>query len=58
MLLTDVHDLREYYVNVGAYDHPDGPPAQPPPVPGEGDPVPEVGVDDSTPEPTPTPLGG
>ena len=24
-------DLREYFMAVGAYDHPDGPPAQPPP---------------------------
>jgi hypothetical protein len=58
MLLTDAHQLREYYTNTGAYDHPDGPPAQPPPVPGDGDPLPEVGVDDSTPGPTPTPPGG
>ena len=34
MLLTDAHQLGEYYVNLGAYDHPDGPPSQPPPVPG------------------------
>ena len=58
MLLTDVHDLREYYVNVGAYDDPDSPPAKPPPIPGEGDPLPEIGVDDSTAGPTPTPPGG
>ncbi len=30
MLMTDVNQLRDYYVEVGAYDHPDGPPAQPP----------------------------
>ncbi len=30
-LLTNANDLREYYIDVGAYDHPDGPPTQPPP---------------------------
>ncbi len=40
MLITDAHHLRQYYAATGAYDHPDGPPAQPPPVPGEGGPVP------------------
>ncbi len=58
ILLTDVHQLRQYYVNVGAYADPDGPPAQPPPVPGEGDPLPEVGVDDDASGSTPTPPGG
>ncbi len=32
MLVTDAHQLRQFYIDVGAYDHPDGPPAQPPPV--------------------------
>ena len=31
MLVTDANRLREYYTAVGAYDHPDGPPEQPPP---------------------------
>ena len=31
MLVTDTNQLRQYYTAVGAYDHPDGPPAQPPP---------------------------
>ena len=31
-LITDVHDLPKFYREVGAYDHPDGPPAQPPPA--------------------------
>ena len=31
MLVTDANRLRDYYVEVGAYDHPDGPPSQPPP---------------------------
>lgn len=30
-LVINVNDLRDYYIDVGAYDHPDGPPAQPPP---------------------------
>ena len=33
MLVTDANQLSAYYRAVGAYDHPDGPPAQPPPVP-------------------------
>ena len=49
MLLTDASQLRQYYTNVGAYDHPDGTPVPPPPVPGKGVPVPDIGVDDSTP---------
>ena len=31
MLVTDTNQLRQYFISVGAYDHPDGPPAQPPP---------------------------
>ena len=31
MLATDVNQLRQYYTDIGAYNHPDGPPAQPPP---------------------------
>ena len=31
-LITDVHDLPKFFREVGAYDHPDGPPAQPPPA--------------------------
>ncbi len=31
MLVTDANQLRQYFIEVGAYDHPDGPPAQPPP---------------------------
>ncbi len=58
MLLTDVNDLHQYYVNTGAYDHPDGTPVPPPPVPGEGDPVTNIGVDDSTPGASPVPPGG
>ncbi|MCY4448293.1 MAG: hypothetical protein OXE02_05565 [Chloroflexi bacterium] len=58
MLLTDANQLRQYYVNVGAYDDPDSPPAQPPPVPGEGDPVPDIGVDDAAPTAPPAPPGG
>ncbi|MCY4448858.1 MAG: hypothetical protein OXE02_08460 [Chloroflexi bacterium] len=58
MLISDVHDLDEFMASTGAYDHPDGPPAQPPPVPGEGDPLPKVGVDDASSGPTPTPPGG
>ena len=53
LLVTDANQLRQYYTSVGAYDHPDGTPVPPPPVPGEGDPVPTIGVDDSTPESTP-----
>ena len=58
MLLTDANQLRQYYTDVGAYDHPDGTPVPPPPVPGEGDPVPDIGVDDTTPGPSPVPPGG
>ena len=29
---TDANTLHDFYVNIGAYDHPDGPPVQPPPV--------------------------
>ncbi len=32
MLIADVHQLRQYFTAVGAYDHPAGPPAQPPAV--------------------------
>ncbi len=31
MLVTDANNLRDYFVEVGAYDDPDNPPAQPPP---------------------------
>ena len=31
MLLINANQLRQYYTAVGAYNHPDGPPAQPPP---------------------------
>lgn len=31
MLLTDVHQLSQYYRDTGSYEHPDGPPGQPPP---------------------------
>ena len=53
MLITDIHDLGEYMVSTGAYGHADGTPVPPPPVPGEGDSVPDIGVDDSTPTGTP-----
>ncbi len=53
LLISDVHGLDEFMTNTGAYDHPEGTPLPPPPVPGEGDPVPNIGVDDSTPESTP-----
>lgn len=33
MLVSNVNGLRAYYTAVGSYSHPDGPPAQPPPVP-------------------------
>ena len=33
MLVTDANNLRQYFREVGAYDDPDKPPAQPPPVP-------------------------
>ena len=48
-LISDIHSLGGFMVNTGAFDHPDGPPAQPPPVPGEGDLVPDIGADDSSP---------
>ncbi len=53
LLISDIHSLGEFMVSAGAYDHPDGIPAPPPPVPGESDPVPDIGVDDSTPYPPP-----
>ncbi len=31
MLLTDANKLRQFYVDTGAYDHPDGPPSKPVP---------------------------
>lgn len=31
-LITNVHDLPKFFREVGAYDHPDGPPVQPPPA--------------------------
>ena len=37
MLVTDANQLRQFFTVVGAYDHPDGPPDQPPPVPAAGD---------------------
>lgn len=33
MLVSNVNGLKEYYTAVGSYNHPDGPPSQPPPVP-------------------------
>ena len=41
MLVTDANQLRQFLTDTGAYNHPDGPPSQPPPpcglvVPGEG----------------------
>ena len=33
MLISNVNGLSEYYTAVGSYNHPGGPPAQPPPVP-------------------------
>ena len=32
MLIADAHRLREFFIEVGAYHHPDGPPVKPPPV--------------------------
>ncbi len=58
LLISDIHSLDEFMVSTGAYDHPDGTPVPPPPVPGEGDPVPDIGVDDSTPGASPIPPGG
>lgn len=34
-LMTDIHGLRGFMTNVGTYDHADGTPVAPPPVPGE-----------------------
>ena len=31
MLVTDVNQLRQYFIDTGAHDHPDGPPVHPPP---------------------------
>ena len=31
MLVTDANQLRQFYTDTGAFTHPDGPPAQPPP---------------------------
>ena len=58
LLISDIHDLDEFMANTGAYDHPDGTPVPPPPVPGEGDPVPTIRADDSTPESSPPVPGG
>ena len=33
LLVTDANQLRQLFIDIGAYDHPDGPPAQPPRVP-------------------------
>ena len=33
MFISNVNQLDEYYTAVGSYNHPDGPPTQPPPVP-------------------------
>ena len=32
---TDANTLHDFYVNIGAYDHPDGPPELPPPLRGD-----------------------
>ena len=58
LLISDIHSLDEFLVSTGAYDHPDGTPVPPPPVPGEGDHVPDIGVDDSTPVAPPPVPGG
>ena len=58
LLISDVHDLDEFMASTGAYDHPDGTPVPPPPVPGEGDPVPTIRADDSTPVSSPPVPGG
>ena len=34
MLITDIHSLAEFMTSTGAYDHPEGTPLPPPPVPG------------------------
>ena len=31
MLVDDANELSQFFTDIGAYDHPDGPPAQPPP---------------------------
>ena len=31
MLVTDANNLSQFFTDIGAYDHPDGPPVQPPP---------------------------
>ena len=31
MLITDANNLRQFYIDTGAYDHPDGPPSMPVP---------------------------
>ena len=54
-LVFDTNDLREFMVSAGAYDHPDGPPILPPPVPNEGESLPDIYVDETTPGPPPTP---
>ena len=33
-LVLDANKLHDFYVETGAVNHPDGPPGQPPPVPG------------------------
>ena len=33
LLVTAANQLRQLFIDIGAYDHPDGPPAQPPRVP-------------------------
>ena len=49
VLVFDTNDLREFLISSGAYDHPDGPPAQPPPVPDKDDALPDIGLYNSTP---------
>ena len=41
MLITDANRLAQFYLDTGAYEHPDGRPTQPPPVPAcaQGDAV-------------------
>ena len=56
MLVSDVHGLNDFMVSVVTYEN--GGPAKPPPVPGQGDPNPDVGLDDGMAAPTPTPPGG
>ena len=53
MLVLDINDLDEFMAGTGAYDHPDGPPVQPPPVPDEDDRVPDVVELPVLPAPTP-----